>query len=136
MKSGLYGRLMTVAVLGLLCLLLLSGCGGTKEPLLANYQGTISIEGLEDGTLSFTIDNGAVGGTARFTHNNQQVVAAVSGSFTGNAIEANVIATNLGHGTLTGLLDGTVASGLMTYVDEGSISTTHATWQADENTGH
>ncbi|MCC7478854.1 hypothetical protein IT575_10395 [bacterium] len=118
-----------IAVLAALLLAGMVSCGGsgfTPDP--GPYDGVFTVNGSSDGNLSFTVINGQLGGTARFTHNDQTVVAAISGAVSGNQISGNVQATNLGFGPFQGSFSNDAASGSFSYTDSGGISTTTGTW--------
>ncbi len=109
------------------CMTACGGSGFTPDP--GPYDGVFTVSGSTDGNLSFTVINGQLGGTARFTHNDQTVTAAISGLVTGNQIVGNIQATNIGFGPFNGTFSSNAASGTFSYTDAGEISTTTGTWQ-------
>ena len=109
--------------------LFLSACGGSGfTPDAGPYDGVFTVNGSSEGNLSFTVINGQLGGTARFTHNDQTVTTSISGIVTGNQIVGNIQATNLGFGPFNGSFSNGDASGTFSYTDAGEISTTTGTW--------
>jgi hypothetical protein len=131
------GKPASYIALALLCGMIaiaLSGCGGGNgfTPDTHPFSGTFTDDsGTTRGTFSFTASGGFIAGTATLLHIGRDYNLSVSGTYTGQAIEGQIVNSLEGSGTFTGRFTNTgTASGTFVFTDTLELDTTAGTWQA------